>query len=278
MAKNYVFYLLCFSLLACHKQGKAKQKTPIDHDPFDFNGIVMDVPDSIIQKYQNSEKDIIFDEYDAINSDKFHPPFFYKNCYQRVGIEFEGFSNECICLEIDNEEIFRTDQKIQWPVITSTQDEFSLAVSVLTPKGKILLQKRTYHSHEPPLPSPEISVNRHTTKEQTIHLKDSLFLWIKPHLDFRAKYPQDARYYISKASVYLKFKDKNEIERIGGADLREREVKYREGINVPIPKKLWDKNTEYLLLKVNGIYRKNSKDSVFPIYGCDSIFKFYPKK
>ena len=98
-----------------------------------FNGMVMDVPDSIIQQFQNSSVPI-FDE----NKDSIYRDVAFNRCLQL------GEFCDAVVVEIDKGSLYRPTEKANWCWIIPFADTFQVSFSVLTPRGKVFLQKRTY--------------------------------------------------------------------------------------------------------------------------------------
>lgn len=299
MYKSYLV-LLSIGLFGCQEKEIKNQDEVRENEPTtrDYMGEAMEVPDSIIKKYQNMKEDIFIHEK---NDYKF--PAFYKNCCNigyifsdylypanyRGGYSYLHLNCSCICMEIENGALFRSSEKIQYLTVIPSQDSFSLISSILTPSGKFFVQKRTYCAEEPPLPSVEVLINRKKEKRNSIHLGDSVFIYVKPEGEFKNSYHwADNKYFLEEASMYVKNKHENQEKRYGEVVKFDRKIRGEDGtyipfpkrLVVPVPKELWEmKDLEYIILKVNGLYRYHfsssiKKDSLLPIYDYDSIFRF----
>lgn len=267
-------YSLCFFLLACNENTKSKQES--HKSDTIFNGKVIDVPDSIIQKYKNTKDNLIF--ISSVYGYEKAKPVFYINCGNRAGIDFrlDGYGADCIALEIDNGRILRWFEKSHCPLIIPSKAEFSIGVYACTPKGKVFLQKRSYHAEESPLPKMQILVNRKKQDNPHIQKGDSLWLQVIPDYNFYINCAMDTKYWINRAEVFLKSKNKG-LEHVGGADLMYRNVCDFPGLKIPIPKQFWEKDVEYMQLKVSGLSRKIAflKDSLEILHNYDSIISVY---
>lgn len=273
--------LLCFFLLACNENTNSKQEAnQQEANQLDtmFNGKVIDVPDSIIQKYKNTKDNLIF--ISSVNGYEKVKPVFYINCGNRAGIDFylEGYGADCIALEIDNGRILRSSEKSNCPLIIPSKAEFSIGVYACTPKGKIFLQKRSYHAEASPLPKMHILVNRKKQDNPHIQKGDSLWLQVIPDYNFYINCAMDTKYGINRAEVFLKSKNKG-LEHVGGADLMYRNVCDFPGLKIPIPKHFWEKEVEQMQLKISGLSRKMYffKDSLEILHDYDSTINIYKK-